>query len=128
VSNLIPNYQCRRGLHSPLFTANKTTDDRVTKSFTSPRTAAILTPIATGRNRPSCASLHIAQYELNGNAGSVHANLGDGLHGHLALTITTPEYLALSKDIALVSPDNPTPNPAHPTGATAIVINEANIQ
>jgi hypothetical protein len=79
-------------------------DDRVTKSFTT----AIISPIATSRARPSYASLQQAQSELNGNAASVHTNLGGGLHDHLTLAISEAEYLTLSNDIVFVPPDNPT--------------------
>jgi hypothetical protein len=100
------------------------TEERVTKSFTT----TILTPIATSRNRPTYASIKLAQSELNGNAASVHTNLGGGLHGHLALTIPSAKYLTLSNNTAFVPPVNPPPNPVHVAGATAITVNEDNRQ
>jgi hypothetical protein len=76
--------------------------DRVTKSFTT----TINNPIVTSHSRPSYTSLHIAQSELNGNAASVHTNLGRCLHGHLALTISAAaEYLALSNNIEFIPPE-----------------------
>jgi hypothetical protein len=99
-------------------------DDRVTKSFTT----AIISPIATSQARPSYASLQQAQSKLNGNTTSVHTNLGGGLHGRLTLAISEAQYLTLSKDIAFIPPDIPTPNPVHAPGATALIINEANRQ
>jgi hypothetical protein len=97
-------------------------DDSVNKSFTT----AILSPIATSRTRPTYASLHKAQSELNGNVASIHTNLGGGLHGHLALTIAPAAYLVLSNQIEFVPPANPPANPGHPAGVTALIINEAN--
>jgi hypothetical protein len=65
---------------------------------------------------------------LNGNVASVHSNLGDGLHGHLALTILTNEYLTLTNNITFVTPVNPPPQPVHPAGTTGNQITESNRQ
>jgi hypothetical protein len=96
-------------------------EDSVAKVFTK----AVISPIATSQTRPTYASLCIAQSELSSNAALVHSNLGSGLHGHLALTLTTPEYLALSHNISFVPPANSPAQPVHVAGATAPDISEA---
>ena len=99
-----------------------------TTNITSAFPTHVLTPIADSQSRPSYASLCITQTELNGNAASVHSNLGDGLHGHLALTIPIDEYLALTNNVPFVTPINPAGQPVHPAQVTGNQITEINRQ
>jgi hypothetical protein len=84
-----------------------------------------LTHIGTDTEPPNYASLHIAQMQLNSCAASVDSNGGDGVHGHLALTITPAEYMALSAGgVPFIAPLNPPIQPVHQPGATAAQIAE----
>jgi hypothetical protein len=66
-----------------------------------------LTPIATSLKPPTYASIKQAQMELNGNAASVPSLGGDGLLGHLALTITPAQYILLyAGNVPFVAPSN----------------------
>eukprot|EP00978_Attheya_sp_CCMP212_P023614 scaffold72706_cov52-Attheya_sp.AAC.1 len=57
---------------------------------TCPYAGAIITPLVPANKRPSYTlSLRRTQTQFNGNAVSVHSNLGDGLQGHLFLIIET---------------------------------------
>ena len=56
----------------------------------------VLTPISTATNPPTYATLRAAQTQLNANAASIPSHGGDGLHGHIVLTLATPDYAALS--------------------------------
>jgi hypothetical protein len=90
---------------------------------------ATLTPLGTLTEPPTYATIHQAQVELNGNARSVHSNGGDGILGHLALTVSPARYQVLSTgNVAFVPPVNPTLHPVHPVNATAPQISEANRQ
>ena len=62
-----------------------------------------LTPID---GESSSESLHRARNELKANALSVYINLGDGIHGNLALVISHAQYSALSSQ--------PFTRPVHP--------------
>jgi hypothetical protein len=86
-----------------------------------------LPPIADTRSRPTYASLRLAQTELNGNAASVHSNLGGGLHGHLALTLSDEDYL-FETGVVFAKPPNPPPTPVLPPTPTTAQITEANRQ
>ena len=55
----------------------------------------VLTPLPTGM-QPTAASLRVLKQQLYANALSVHSELGGAMHGHLALLLTDPEYLALT--------------------------------
>jgi hypothetical protein len=88
-----------------------------------------LTPLGTLTEPPTYATIHQAQVELNGNARSVHSNSGDGVLGHLALTISSARYQVLSaNNVAFLPPVNPPTHPVHPPAATAPQISEANRQ
>lgn len=88
-----------------------------------------ITSIAGSHSRPLYATpLRITHTELNGNAASIHSNLGNGLHGHLALTIPTVEYLTLINNVSFVPPANPPAQPVHPAGSTGNQITEINRQ
>jgi hypothetical protein len=86
-----------------------------------------ITAIASRQTCPTYASLKIAQSELNGNAASIHTNLGGGQHGHIALIITEAEFLRISAT-AFVPPINPPPMPNHADNATTVRISENNRQ
>ena len=67
-----------------------------------------LTPITTNLAPPTYATIKIAQTELNSNAASIASTGGDGVHGHLALTITPEQYTAISVgNIPFIAPVNP---------------------
>jgi hypothetical protein len=95
-------------------TTMATTTNNITLDF--PTTT--ITPITDSQSHPLYASLRVTQTELNGSAASVHSNLGNGLHGHLALTILTTKYLVLTNNVQFVAPINPLAQPIHPAGAT----------
>jgi len=75
---------------------------------------------------PSYATLTIWQKELSGNAASVSSHLGDGRQGHLALTISEANYLAINGNVAFVPHNNPPLQPEQAVGATGPQITEAN--
>ena len=84
-----------------------------------------LTPISTTTNTPTYATLRAAQTQLNANAASIPSHGGDGLHGHVALTLSPADYAILSA-IPFLPPTNPAPIIEHPTGLTAHQITELN--
>jgi hypothetical protein len=84
-----------------------------------------LTPISTATNPPTYATLRAAQTQLNANAASIPSHGGDGLHGHVALTLSPTEYAALS-DIPFIPPVNPPQMLDHPAGLTNHQITELN--
>jgi hypothetical protein len=65
-----------------------------------------LTPVATKDEEPSYASIRIARTQLHDNAAAVFSPHGGGVHGHLALTMTDAEYLAVAGE-PFVAPVNP---------------------
>ena len=94
-------------------------------SITSAFPLTELTRIGTDTEPPNYASLRIAQTQLNSCAASVDSNGGDGVHGHLALTITAARYVELSVgNVPFVAPLNPPIQPVHQPGATAAQIAE----
>lgn len=88
-----------------------------------------LTPIATSLTKPTYASLQIAQLQLNGNATSIASDSGDGILGHLQLTIKPAAYQAASQgNVPFIAPVNPGAAPVHGNGATGAQIAETNRQ
>ena len=67
-----------------------------------------LTPLSSGTDEPTYASIKKARDELNGNAASIPSLRGGGIHGHLALTLTDAEYLQIANE-AFVAPVHPGP-------------------
>ena len=63
--------------------------DKLKESFPYPT----LTPVV---GLPDYSTIAAVQKQLNANASSKHSNLGDGLLGYLALTLTVAEYTLLS--------------------------------
>jgi hypothetical protein len=89
----------------------------------------LLTPLGTLTTPPTYATIRQAQVELNGNARSVHSNGGDGILGHLSLTVPAARYNTLSaNNVPFIPPVNPTIDPVHPDGATGPQISESNRQ
>jgi hypothetical protein len=87
---------------------------------------ATLSAIAHGTSVPTHASLQLAQLELNSNATSVHSTGGDGLFGHLVLTMQPARYAALTNAVPFVVPVHPGADPVHAAGATGPQITETN--
>jgi hypothetical protein len=52
----------------------------------------VLTKIGDNKTEPTFASILVAHVELNVNAASIYSARGDGLQGHLALTIDATDY------------------------------------
>jgi hypothetical protein len=69
---------------------------------------------------PNSESLFTLRNELKANAQSVHSNLSDGAHGHLALVLTDAQYLLLT-NVAFVIPVHPGTLQV-PAGTTAPMI------
>jgi hypothetical protein len=89
----------------------------------------LLTPVGTLTTPPTYATIRQAQVELNGNARSVHSNGGDGMLGHLSLTVPAARYNTLSAhNVPFIPPVNPPIDPVHPVGATGPQISENNRQ
>jgi hypothetical protein len=87
-----------------------------------------LTLIASATSPPTYSTILVARTQLSGNAASIHSNGGDGIHGHLSLTISAAEYGLITGGTPFVVPVNPPLNPVHPPGATAAQIAELNRQ
>eukprot|EP00978_Attheya_sp_CCMP212_P000840 scaffold1765_cov33-Attheya_sp.AAC.1 len=56
----------------------------------------VLTTLATKLEEPTYQSIHVVHTELHDNAAAVFSAAGGGLRGHLALTMTAVEYLAIA--------------------------------
>ena len=84
-----------------------------------------LSPISTATNPPTYATLRAAQTQLNANAASIPSHGGDGLHGHISLTLSATDYAVLSA-VPFLPPANPAPIIEHPAGLTAHQITEIN--
>ena len=98
------------------------TSASITASFPTP----ILTPIATLTSPPTYATIRLAQTQLNANATTVPSYAGDGIHGHLSLTLLPAAYLLISGNIPFIPPVNGPIQPEHPPAATAAQIAEIN--
>ena len=94
----------------------------ITASFPIP----VLSHIATVTSPPTYATIRLTQTQLNSNAITVPSYAGDGIHGHLALTLTAAAYLLRSGGIPFVAPINDPPQPVHPALATGPQIAEIN--
>jgi hypothetical protein len=70
-------------------------------------------------------SLHLTVTQLNANAASVPSSGGDGLLGHIALTLGPTAYAAISLgNREYPAPIAPAATPIIPTAATAALISE----
>eukprot|EP00957_Ditylum_brightwellii_P078245 5949309-Ditylum_brightwellii.AAC.1 len=68
-------------------------------------------PKVTGES--AYESIHCIHKILQENAASVHSNLGEGMHGHLALILTPVHYQQVAGHI-FTQPTHPGPNPPNP--------------
>jgi hypothetical protein len=90
--------------------------------------AAILTTHAT-RMEPTYKSLHQSMMQLNANAASTPSSDGDGLLGHLVLTLGQAAYSAIStSNVTYPPPAPPSPVPDIPTAGTAALLVEIHLQ
>ena len=102
-----------------------TTASTISANFPVPE----LTPLCpNATTAPTYATLQLAQTQLNANATSVPSSGGDGLHGHLALTITADAYEVISANhVPFLAPVQPPAQPAaHEAGVTAAQIADLN--
>jgi hypothetical protein len=89
--------------------------DKVVDGFSHPT----IVPITGMPNYEALSDLNL---KLNSNASSVHSDLGNGLLGLLALTVSVVVYNTLS-NTPFVPPINPGPTAVIPAGSTAAQIN-----
>jgi hypothetical protein len=76
----------------------------------------VLTKIGDTNTEPTFATILVTHVELNANAASIYSTQGDGLHGHLALTINADNYKQHSiGGVALRSKYPPPLQPSPPT-------------
>jgi hypothetical protein len=73
----------------------------------------ILTKIGDNNTEPTFTTILVAHVELNTNTASIYSARGDGLQGHLALTIDANDYIKRSIGNKPFLP--PTAPPAVPT-------------
>jgi hypothetical protein len=89
----------------------------------------ILTKIGDNNTEPTFASILIAHVELNANAASIYSARGDGLQGHLALTIAANDYIERSLGNKPFEPPTAPPAfPSHSDTASDAQIAETNRQ
>jgi hypothetical protein len=87
----------------------------------------ILTKIGDSNTEPTFASILITHIKLNANAASVYSARGDGLLGHLALTINSVNYKSRSKgNVDFDTLVNPPASPTHKDNATEAEIADDN--
>jgi hypothetical protein len=99
------------------------TNDQITQKFPYP----VLTTLGNSNTDPSFATLQIVQQELYANAASVHTLRGDGISGHLILTITAEAYTVRSVlNVAFTVPPCPPAQGTHTAPATGHTISEEN--
>jgi hypothetical protein len=86
--------------------------------------STIIATHATGME-PTYDSLHLTVMQLNANAVSVPSGGGDGLLGHLVLTLGPTAYTTISLDNReYPAPVAPAAAPVIPAAATAALISE----
>jgi hypothetical protein len=86
---------------------------------------AIILPTHAPGMEPSYDSLHAAVSQLNANAASVPSSGGDGILGHLVLTLGNTAYTTISMGNIGHPPPAPPPDaPNIPVGTTAAMISE----
>jgi hypothetical protein len=89
----------------------------------------VLTKIGDNNTEPTFASILVAHVELNANAASIYSARGDGLQGHLTLTIDAMDYIKRSISNKLcVPPTAPSAVPTHLETASDAQITEKNRQ
>ena len=84
----------------------------------------VLTPFPPGVS-PTHETIEKCQTELNDNAGGIQSAAG-GNFGHLALTVTTKQYILITENEDYEAPTNPGDNPVQLEDATQFQIAEAN--
>jgi hypothetical protein len=85
-----------------------------------------LTPLAA--EQPTHATLKLLHKELNANAISIPSLRGNGILGHLAITIPANAYIVASGGVEFVPPAHPGAQPVHPAQPTQHQITEINRQ
>jgi hypothetical protein len=89
----------------------------------------VLTKIGDTNTEPTFATILVTHVELNANAASIYSTRGDGVHGHLALTINADDYKQRSiGGIVFQVPTAPPAFPAHKDKASDAEIAEDNRQ
>jgi hypothetical protein len=87
------------------------------------------TKIGDTNTEPTIATILVTHVELNANAASIYSTRGDGVHGHLALTINAANYKQCSIGcVAFQVPTTPPALPAHKDKAMDAEIAEENRQ
>jgi hypothetical protein len=89
----------------------------------------VLTKIGDNSTEPTFTSILVAHVELNANAASIYSARGDGLQGHLALTIGVNDYIKRSiGNKPFLPPTAPLAVPTHLATASSAQIAETNRQ
>jgi hypothetical protein len=89
----------------------------------------VLTKIGDTNTEPTFATILVTHVELNANAASIYSTRGDGVYGHLSLTINADYYKQCSiGGVAFQVPTVPPAFPAHKDKATDAEIAEDNRQ
>ena len=70
-------------------------------------------------NKPTYATIYEVIQKIRTNASSVPSTLGGGAHGLLALTMSAPDYFALTGH-NFIEPPHPGPPPQFPAGTTGV--------
>jgi hypothetical protein len=92
-------------------------------------THPVLTRIGENNTEPTFATILVTHVELNTNAASIYLTRGDGVHGHLALTINTVDYKQCSiSGVDFQVPAAPSAFPSHKDKATDADIAKDNHQ
>jgi hypothetical protein len=72
----------------------------------------VLMIIGHTNTEPTLANILVTHVEINANAASIYSTRGDGVHGHLAITINFVDYK--QRSIGGVAFQVPTAHPAFP--------------
>jgi hypothetical protein len=87
----------------------------------------VLTRIGDTATAPTFATIITTHVELNANAALIYSARGDGVHGHITITINTEDYnLRSIAGVAFKVPKAPPSFPAHKDKATDTEITEDN--
>ena len=78
----------------------------------------VLSPVAILPAQPTFETLKRLQEEMDANSSSIETNLGNGLTGHLVLTMAPAVYQALPEFVEFVVPINPGVLPIYAPNAT----------
>jgi hypothetical protein len=89
----------------------------------------VLTKIGDLNTEPTFTSILVAHVELNANTASIYSARGDGLQGHLALTIDANDYVKRSLgNKSFEPPTAPSSFPSHSESTSDAQIAETNGQ